>query len=465
MNQSIFKIAISAAHGGSNSNLIPLGGGAAVCERLLQAWSDLPNLEIDLIAPGKASPIQNGGLEHREKDAPGYESEIISCSSPGHSRATVRIIRVPVLKEGENPSSLSTLRYAKFCRQFEKASTSVILELKPDIVLTHDISEGPDFRALQAARIPCVPIFHVDVNDFFCRMYLKNYLTAKQGEHWFAKVRHLPIVPDLLRLVFDKQFYAVKTCPKLIVPSAGMKTILTETYPKFKSLSSRLEVIPWGSPEPDFSEEEISDAKRQINEEFNLSADTPVIVMLSRISPEKAQNKMIDALLWGEQFGEIPHNLTLMICGDASFMQGKKFYKKLKAKAAKLHSARVIFPGHVGGLKKAAILSRADIFVSTSYHESYGLTTMEAMLEGTPAIALDTPGARQTIKPNTGLIIDSAEPNVPQLWKAVYSVLKNPEYKERMSLAASEYAREETFAKAAEHILNLLYTCRAEYKA
>ena len=85
---------------------------------------------------------------------------------------------------------------------------------------------------------------------------------------------------------------------------------------------------------------------------------------------------------------------------------------------------------------------------------------MEAMLEGTPAIALDTPGARQTIKPNTGIIIDSAEPNVPQLWKAVYSVLKNPEYKELMSRSAAEYAREETFSKAAERILELLYACK-----
>jgi len=459
MNQSIFKIAISAAHGGSNSNLIPLGGGAAVCERLLQAWSDLPDLEINLIAPGQAG--KGSGASDNGETKTACASEIISCSSPGHSRATVRLVRVPVLKEGETPCSLSTLRYAEFCRQFEKQATKTILELKPDAVLTHDISEGPDFRALRARGIPCVPIFHVDVNDFFCRMYLKNYITAKQGELWFSKIRRLPIVPDLLRLVFDKQYYAVKTCPKLIVPSEGMKEILTETYSDFQDLESRLEVIPWGSPAPDFTEEEIAEAKLQINEEFNLREDTPVIVMLSRISPEKAQNKMLDALLWGEQFGEIPQNLTLMICGDASFMQGKKYSKQLKAKASKLRSARVIFPGHVGGLKKAAILSRADLFVSTSYHESYGLTTMEAMLEGTPAIALDTPGARQTIKPNTGIIIDSAEPNVPQLWKAVYSVLKNPEYKELMSRSAAEYAREETFSKAAERILELLYACKA----
>jgi glycosyltransferase involved in cell wall biosynthesis len=39
----------------------------------------------------------------------------------------------------------------------------------------------------------------------------------------------------------------------------------------------------------------------------------------------------------------------------------------------------VEFTGHVTGAQKAALLQRADIFVSPSKHESYGLTIAEAL--------------------------------------------------------------------------------------
>ena len=75
-----------------------------------------------------------------------------------------------------------------------------------------------------------------------------------------------------------------------------MKKILLDTYGNNDNLNSKIEVIPWGAPTPQFSHSEIEDAIPQINSEYNLNPEDPVIVMLSRISPEKAQNKLIEAL-------------------------------------------------------------------------------------------------------------------------------------------------------------------------
>lgn len=446
------KIAMLAAHGGSDSNKIPLGGGAAICERLLQAWQNVEGLEITLIVPGyyKAQNFQE--TTPSEKIAPQLGS---TDNVPEEKLPKVTVIKIPLLKEGETPCTLSEFRYAKFCRRFEKASTKKVLELKPDIVLTHDICEGPNFKQLNRQKIPCIPIFHVDVVDFFCRMYLREYCTPKKMVNFWEKISFLPIVPDILRLVFDKQAEAVRYCPKLIVPSQGMKQILLDTYGNNDDLSSKIEVIPWGAPTPQFSHSEVEDAIPQINSEYNLNPDDPVIVMLSRISPEKAQNKLLEALSWGEQIGRMPSNLTVFICGAASFMQGPKFMRKLKELSQNLKRVRLIFPGHIGGLEKAAILARATVFVTTSKHESYGLTTMEAMQQGTPVVAIETPGSLQTIRPHTGVIIPRQSYTAQKLWHEIYNILINPNYRQILSDHAKLWSEQETFLKAAQKILDI----------
>lgn len=446
------KIAMLAAHGGSDSNKIPLGGGAAICERLLQAWKNVDGLEITLIVPGYYKTQNSAAPAIAAESA--LESD---CAINEHEESISKIntIQIPLLKEGETPCNLSEFRYAKFCRQFEKASTKKLLELKPDIAITHDISEGPNFKQLNKHNIPCIPIFHVDVVDFFCRMYLREYCTPKKCVNMWEKIRLLPIVPDILRLVFDKQADAVRYCPKLIVPSQGMKKILLDTYGNNDNLNSKIEVIPWGAPTPQFSHSEIEDAIPQINSEYNLNPEDPVIVMLSRISPEKAQNKLIEALSWGEQIGRMPSNLTVFICGTASFMQGPKFMRKLEDLSQNLKRVRLIFPGHIGGLKKAAILSRATVFVTTSKHESYGLTTMEAMQQGTPAVAIETPGSLQTIRPHTGVIIPRQGYTAQKLWHEIYNILINPNYRQILSDHAKLWSEQETFLKAAQKILHI----------
>lgn len=446
MSTPTFRLAMLAAHGGRNSNLLPLGGGAAVCERLLQAWAQVPALHLTLIVPGPRRGAADPSLERLSELYPPERLQIVT---------------LPLLPSGQAPCHLSTWGYARFCRRFEREATRRVLELKPDAVLTHDISEGPNFKRLAQAGIPCLPIFHVDVLDFFCRMYLGERWTPAQCERFWSRLRPYPICPDILRLVFDKQYEAVATCPRLIVPSQGMKEVMLATYPQFPDLQERIAVVPWGAPTPLFSPSQIEDGVLEINRRFNLQPEDPVIVMLSRLSPEKAQHKLLEALQWGEQLGGIPAHLTVIICGAAAYMEGRSFARRLQRLEKNLHRVRLLFPGHIGGLEKAALLARADLFVSTSRHESYGLTTMEAMAQGTPVVALDTPGARQTVVPHTGLIVPSTPPTAQNLWQAIHSILMNPAYRRILSRGAKIWSQTETFLGAAQAILDLLSISQA----
>ena len=64
---------------------------------------------------------------------------------------------------------------------------------------------------------------------------------------------------------------------------------------------------------------------------------------------------------------------------------------------------RVEFLGHVTGDRKAALLQRADLFISVSRHESYGLTLAEAAAAGCRVISHQHYGA-------AGTVVDCSQP-------------------------------------------------------
>ncbi len=413
-----FKIIMTAAHGGFNSEKTPLGGGAAICEHLISSWKDDDSLELIVTGPGP----NNANL-------PNYRH--------------INILDVP-------PSSLNEFKYAKFSRAFEQAQNELIIKEHPDAVLTHDIAEAPGFAELSRFGIPCVPIFHVDVADFFCRMYLKEMVSPALAERFMKRFRSCPFIPDVVRLVFDKQAESASNCPRLIVPSHGMADVLANTYPSLNK--DRIAVIPWGAPEHPCSEEEIEKAQKELEQKYNIG-DNPVIATLSRISPEKGQEVLLDAISLCEKKNYLKP--TVFICGEAAFMQGRKFMEHLHKKAAKLKT-RVIFPGHLGGAYKAAMLRRADIFVSASHHESYGLTTMEAMKHGTAVIACDTYGSRETVDPSCGVIISNGSQARKELAFAINMLLNNKPLLERLKEGAKNKAAAHPFRKAAAQVLETL---------
>lgn len=413
-----FKILMTAAHGGFNSEKTPLGGGAAICEYLFDIWKDDPSIELILAGPGP-----------NVANLPNYRH--------------INILDVA-------PSSLSELKYAKFSRAFEQAQNELIIKERPDAVLTHDIAEAPGFAELSRFGIPCVPILHVDVADFFCRMYLGEIITPMAAERFMNKFRSSPFIPDVLRLVFDKQAEAAQFCPRLIVPSQGMADVLTKTYPSLGR--DRIAVIPWGAPEHTPSEEEIENAQKELEQKYSMG-ESPVIATLSRISPEKGQEVLLDAISLCETKNYLTP--TVFICGEAAFMQGRKFMERLRKKAAQLKT-RVIFPGHLGGAYKAAMLRRADIFVSASHHESYGLTTMEAMKHGTAVIACDTYGSRETVDASCGVIISNGKHARKELAFAINMLLNNPQHLARLKEGAKNKAAAHPFRKAAALVLETL---------
>jgi glycosyltransferase involved in cell wall biosynthesis len=335
--------------------------------------------------------------------------------------------------------------YARFCREFERASTAEILRHDPaqTVVLANDISEGPDFPGLGARGYRIYTIYHVDVVAYVAAIYGHGLIAPETTVSWYRRLRWC--LPEMAKLVWEKQEASVRHSRGLIVPSEGMREVLLRCYPD--CARDKVHVLPWGNWNPDTP----GDPER-LRREFGVPENARVLLALSRISPEKGQDLLLDALLEWERRDDFPtYPLWLFICGDAAFMQGQRFFEGLHKRAARLRRTRVVFPGYVTGERKRAFLALADLYVFPSRHESYGLTLMEALAAGLPAVCLDTTGARSVMREEFGALVPPSG-----LRSAIARLLADEGGLKRMGASAREFARSQRFSDRAAELAEII---------
>jgi glycosyltransferase involved in cell wall biosynthesis len=397
-----------AAHGFADGAL-PLGGGAAVCSQLLREWTRTQPFPVKLISPA-----------------------ILGADAPSGTA---------LVGFGER-------RYADFCRRFETAATAEVLRHNPArvAVLGNDISEGPDFRRLAAAGYDLITIYHVDVVAYVAAIYCRNLVAPETLVRWYER---FPL-GGMARLVFAKQRDSLRYSRAVIVPSASMREVLLRSYPD--TPAAKINVLPWGASDPDCEGGTIAAETASLRREYGIPDDGLVLLTLSRISPEKGQDLLLRALLEWERLPNFPRRpLWLFICGDAAYMQGRRFMERLRSLAGRLRRTRAIFAGHVTGIRKQAFFALADLYVFPSRHESYGLTLVEALRAGLPAVCLDHHGAREVMRPDCGMLVPE-----DRLREAIASLLLDPERRTRMGRAAREYGATLRFSDSAVRLAEII---------
>ena len=400
-----------------------MGGGGAVCERLCAAWSGRADVRVTVLGTGPHAPV---GVDYH-------------C--------------VAVPPRGLPPTRLSELAYAGLCRQFERACTAWI-EHQTDVsvVIAHDISEGPDFARLATGCIPVMTLVHVDVVEYFTKMYMRGWVSPEGAARFFARLRPWPVVPDVLRLVFDKQHDAYHHSACVVLPSASMGDVVRRCYPRVNP--ARLAVVGWGAPDQAPRAGQVEAARQELAAEWGLRPDEKVLLTLSRISPEKGQDRLLEAVRHAEAANAAGPGFRVVICGGSAFMQGESFLRQLRRAAGRLRTP-VVFAGHLEGARKRAALEMAHVFVAASRHESYGLTTMEAFAAGTPVVAVDSHGARATVDDSCGRIVPTG-PRLPaRLWLQLETLLADASLRARLGAGARARADRARFADAAEQLVSL----------
>ena len=128
----------------------------------------------------------------------------------------------------------------------------------------------------------------------------------------------------------------------------------------------------------------------------------------------------------------------------------------LERLAGKLGIAdRVRFLGFVSEERKLEILRRSWVHVLTSGKEGWGISNIEAAACGTPTVASDAPGLRESVVDGeTGLLVPHGD--VDALTSALASLLTDPESRASLGIGARRFAEQFTWEATAlgvEHVL------------
>lgn len=106
-----------------------------------------------------------------------------------------------------------------------------------------------------------------------------------------------------------------------------------------------------------------------------LRKQDPYILSLSRLHPKKGLDQLIDAF---DSLND--QRWRLIVAGDGP----RDYVELLKAKAR--NSPRIVFTGWVHGKEKEELIRGASLFALSSRHENFGLSLVEAMACGVPAL-------------------------------------------------------------------------------
>lgn len=151
------------------------------------------------------------------------------------------------------------------------------------------------------------------------------------------------------------------------------------------------------------------------------NTDGPLFVSVGRLAFPKNYSLLVDVC---KQLTK-KYNFELWIIGDGpDRSEVQKRIDDYKLKNIKLLGNQT---------NPYCFLKRADVFVSTSICESYGLAIQEALILGIPVVAIECPAIRETLDTGFGLLVDN---DFDALYAAMEKIILQPklceEYRENI---------------------------------
>jgi glycosyltransferase involved in cell wall biosynthesis len=161
--------------------------------------------------------------------------------------------------------------------------------------------------------------------------------------------------------------------------------------------------------------------------------------------------KSIEHLLYAipDLLSDFPQ-LKVMVVGDGDDLP------HLKKIASTLHiQDRVTFTGFVSEEEKVRILQKSEVVVNTSSKEGWGLTVIESNACGTPVIAADSPGLRDSVRDGfNGILYPYGD--VKSLSSTIKRVLEDRDLLSKLTERAFEWSQRFNWDRSARGIVELL---------
>lgn len=132
-----------------------------------------------------------------------------------------------------------------------------------------------------------------------------------------------------------------------------------------------------------------------------------------------------------------------------------RYLEILKQEVKKMGLADIKFWGYVTDRKKFELLAKSHVLINPSIREGWGLTVIEAARMGTPTVAFDVPGLRDSIKDGeTGFL--SKEFSIESLARKIIYLLDDEKKYTRMSHNAMIWSKNFSWDKASKLSMDLI---------
>ena len=162
---------------------------------------------------------------------------------------------------------------------------------------------------------------------------------------------------------------------------------------------------------------------------------------VNRIYPEKRIEIQV------ESFKKIPHETLIIVGGYSTGDHATDYARKI------LNN----LPGNVKILGQISEKDLIDLFgrckglICTSFDEPFGIAPLEAMASGKPVVAVNEGGFRETVTPETGILV---QPDVESIIGAVRHISQNPEHYHDACIARAQEFDQKKFSERLHALIN-----------
>jgi glycosyltransferase involved in cell wall biosynthesis len=321
------------------------------------------------------------------------------CGAYENSKKKENVDGIEIIRKG-GKFSVYIYAFVEYITNFKKKDFDIIID---------DINGVPFFTPLYTNK-PKVAIIHHMVKDIFSK--------------------ELPIA-----------FRPLGYFAEWLIPIIYRKTTFVTV-----SDSSKREMIDAG-----ISPEQINVIHNGISNKYisnlNIKTENPTLLYIGRLKEYKQIDHLIKSIdLIKTNFPTV----TLSIAGS-----GDKEKELIKLVETLNLKNNVLFHGFIDEKNKIELFQKSWIFINPSLKEGWGLTVIEANACGTPAIAYNVEGLRDSIQDyNNGLLVNSI--NYHDLSKKIIELLEDNDLRKKISYQAIKWSENFNWDISTDKFLNLL---------
>lgn len=344
----------------------------------------------------------------------GHEVRILALSDTRRPRKEdgvyyMRSFSVPVY-----PEARATL-------SFRSEYVKEILRWRPDLV--HSQSEFTSFHLARIIAkkldIPMIHTYHTMYEDY-THYFLKN--------KWMGK-----------KVVAKGSYLLLRKMDVIITPTKKVSDALREY-----GIKRRMVTIPTGIDLDKFQKEYPQRIKEDIRRDLGLSKEDKVLLFVGRVGKEKNIDFLIREM---KRLTAEDPCVHLVVVGDGPQKPELEGLAEEEGVQKNVH-----FTGAVPPAQVPKYYAFADLFVNASKSETQGLTYIEALASGLPAVCMADDCLEGVITDGyNGYLVHNPE----EFFKNIQKILNNPELNKEMERNARESAKrysKEAFGQEVEKL-------------